>query len=187
MLHTCRIRRNFSLPDFAERTLSQHQGTPSGVSMEHGNLVRHHAKASRPPMTFSNLASHFRGISTFQHFNIGITSRHTDFMHTQVTPWKQNRFLSFHNDQHSADDSMLTTPNLVLQSQHLATDSKLVPIWKPTTSDTTCQACFATTHSKNKWWTDSCSSQNKQVLLSNFLLLSKLSLVSDPSQVDYNI
>jgi hypothetical protein len=115
------------------------------------NLSGRQAKTSRPLMTSSNPAENFRGVSTFQHLSIGITIHHTDFMHPQGTPWKQIKILSFYNDQHTAEVSMLSTPNLVLQSQHLARDSKSEPTWKPTNSETTSQACFATTQSKSRW------------------------------------
>jgi hypothetical protein len=45
---------------------------------------------------------------------------------------------------------MLTTPNFLLQSQHFITDSKFVPVWKPSASEINFEACLATTHSKKQ-------------------------------------
>jgi hypothetical protein len=154
---------------------------PPGLELLTGSVRAsgHQASTSRELMIASKPGKVFTGVSTLQHFSIGITNFHNDFILPQATSWKHNKFLSFQMAQQIANESMFTTPNPELHSQHLAMDSKSIPILKPVTSKTAIQACLATTQSKNRRYTDSISVQNKQVLSSTFLLLSRLSLVNN--------
>jgi hypothetical protein len=65
-----------------------------------------------------------RGIKIFQHLNSERTHCHTIFIPSQATPWKQIAFLISQMLQHTAKVITLATPNFLLQSHSLATDSK---------------------------------------------------------------
>jgi hypothetical protein len=71
--------------------------------------------------------------------------------------------------QHTTEDNTLATPYFVLHNQHLAIDSKSIPILKPATLDSINHARSSTTHPKNKCEIVSFSLQNRQVRSSTFL------------------
>jgi hypothetical protein len=60
------------------------------------------------------------------------------------TPWKQIKFLSFQMLQQTVEVTILTMPNLLLQSQSFANDSKSLPICTPIIWDTSSHTFLAT-------------------------------------------
>jgi hypothetical protein len=94
---------------------------------------------------------------------------------TRQHPENKPKFLTFQILQRTVEALILTIPNFLLQSQHLAMDSISLSISKPSAREISSQAFLATTHPKNKWLTDSFSTHNRRACL----LFPKLSLVTN--------
>ena len=76
-----------------------------------------------------------------------------------------------------AELMMLVSKCFLFARQKVAIYSKFQLLLRLRTSEITGQILLATQHSKNKWFTDSGSLQNKQVLSESSLLFARLSLV----------
>lgn len=123
-----------------------------------------------------------------EHLPLMKKSTSLDKMHLvllHVRPWKQKSLRKIHKLHKKATPTILRTSLILCQCHEAIRSNRQTWISILMKSETKVQTILATTHSKNRWWTNSASIQNKQVGSSTCLCLPGQYFIVDYNPKEY--